>query len=289
MSASADRQATDSAILTRAIENVLRRLIRFLVGRISLVRLQEITRYIYVDEAEKKLTAGNPGKNIPMTRLALVTGLDTRTLVKVREAISEEGPRYDQLFVAESTPESAIVEAWSSKIKNSKNGLKLRKLRYGDSDSDFNKLVKSTISTRGLTTQSIIKRLIDTKSVKQYKAEKTLELVVDHYSPYLSGDEPNIINAAFLAISNLISTIEYNVSVDQKDRLFQRQVWTFRLPPEHIQEFRSKMKAMLVEFEEQAKTEITPWEMDNYAEKSRTAGVGMYYFEETDISDSKSN
>ena len=38
----------EAAILTRAVENVFRKLIRFLVGRISLVRLQEMIRYIYV-------------------------------------------------------------------------------------------------------------------------------------------------------------------------------------------------------------------------------------------------
>ncbi|MBT8059573.1 MAG: hypothetical protein KJO33_08260 [Gammaproteobacteria bacterium] len=233
-----------------------------------------------MDEAEKILTAGNPGKNVPMTRLALVTGLDTRTLVKVRQAVSKEGPKYKPLLLAELTPESAIVEAWSTKIKNSKSVIKSRKLSYGSSNSAFDKLVRSTISTRGITTQSIIQRLVDTKSVKQHRDEKTLELLVDHYSPYLSGDEPNIINAAFLAISNLISTIEHNVRVEQAARFFQRQVWTFRLPSDQLEDFR--MRKMLVEFEDQAKNEITPWEMENHTHRSTAAGVGMYYFEETD-------
>ena len=77
----------EAAMLTRAVENVFRKLIRFLVGRISLVRLQEMIRYIYVEEAEKNLRAENPGKNVPMTRLALVTGLDTRTLVQIRKRL----------------------------------------------------------------------------------------------------------------------------------------------------------------------------------------------------------
>lgn len=280
MSAPVHTQAIDTTILTRAIENVLRRLIRFLVGRVSLVRLQEIIRYIYVEEAEKILTAKNPGKNIPMTRLALITGLDTRTLVKVRKAVSKERQRYKQLLMAELTPESAIVEAWSDKINKGADDPQLRILNYGSSNSEFDTLVRSTISTRGITTQSIIKRLVDTKSVKQNEENKTLELIVEHYSPYLSGDEPNIVNAAFLAISNLISTIEHNVNSDQEDRLFQRQIWTFRLPPERQLDFRSKMKDMLVQFENQAKREISPWELESYEDNSMTAGVGLYYFED---------
>ena len=59
----------EAAILTLAVENVFRKLIRFLVGRISLVRLQEMIRYVYVEEAEKNLRAENPGKNVPMTKL----------------------------------------------------------------------------------------------------------------------------------------------------------------------------------------------------------------------------
>ena len=86
----ADERLQDAAILTRAVENVFRKLIRFLVGRISLVKLQVMIRHIYVEEAERNLKTALPGRNVPLTRLALVTGLDTRTLVQVKNGLNGE-------------------------------------------------------------------------------------------------------------------------------------------------------------------------------------------------------
>jgi hypothetical protein len=264
----------EADLLARAVENVFRKLIRFLVGRISLVKLQEMIRFIYIDETEKKLKAENPGKNVPLTRLALNTGLDTRTLTRVREQLYQGEPQYRTQFLAELTPESAVVEAWS--------GLKGEGsvLQYGSESAEFEKLVRRTISTRGITIQSIIKRLVDTNSIEQDKEKQNLKLLVDHYSPYLSDDEPNIINAAFSAISNLIGTIENNVNHGTDDRLFQRQAWTFRLSPEDRVAFRKTMREMLETYEETAMQKIKPWEMERYGDGLVTAGVGFYYFEE---------
>ena len=136
-----------------------------------------------------------------------------------------------------------------------------------DRVAEFEKLVRSTISTRGITIQSIIKRLVDTNSVGQDKQKRQLKLLVDHYSPYLSEDEPNMINAAFSAISNLLSTIEFNVESDATDRMFQRQAWTFRLSPEDREAFRLAMREMLEQYEENAFQAIGPWEMELYGEE----------------------
>jgi hypothetical protein len=269
-----DARLQEADLLARAVENVFRKLIRFLVGRMSLVKLQEMIRFIYIDEAEKMLKAERPGKNVPLTRLALFTGLDTRTLTRVREQLYEGEPQYEPKFLSELTPESAVVEAWA----NLEPGRRV--LEYGQEGQGFEKLVRSTIPTRGITIQSIIKRLVDTRSVEQDKEERTLTLLVDHYSPYLSDDEPNMINAAFSAIANLITTIEYNVTGDRRDRLFQRQAWTFRLDPDDRVAFRGAMRKLLEGYEKKAMRTIEPWEQTRYGEDLVTAGVGLYYFEE---------
>ena len=273
-----DSRFQEADLLTSAVENVFRKLIRFLVGRMTLVKLQEMIRYIYVEETEKKLKQENPGKNVPLTKLALNTGLDTRTLTRVRRQLEESEQQYRRQFLAELTPESAVVEAWANRVAAS--GADAAVLNYGSEDAGFETLLRSTISMRGITPQSIIRRLVDTCSIEQDKESQSLRLLVDHYSPYLSDDEPNMINAAFSAISNLLSTIEYNVAADQKDRLFQRQSWTFRLSPEDRQAFRDAMREMLEHYEEEAMQSIEPWERERYGRELMTAGIGLYYFEE---------
>lgn len=279
MPAEQKQRFQEAAILTRAVENVLRKLIRFLVGRISLVRLQEMLRYIYVEEAEKNLRAENPGKNVPMTRLALITGLDTRTLVAVRRKLELDESQYRQKFLAELTPESAIVEAWASRVKAG-NTPNPAEMTYGAENGEFERLVRATISGRGITTQSIIERLVATRSIERDKASRTLKLVVDEFSPYLSDDEPNMVNAALSAISNLISTIEHNMDATPEEKFFQRQRWTFRLEPADLESFRSAMRQLLEHYKQQAEVHIEPWESENYGEGRVTAGIGLYYFEE---------
>jgi len=281
MPTTGERRYREAELLARAVENVLRKLIRFLVGRISLVRLQEMIRHIYVEETELVLQSENPGRNVPLTRLALHTGLDTRALVQIRRRLQTDGPQYRQQFLAELTPESAVVEAWASRVRKAGDNGGASVLDYGSEDAGFESLVKSTLSIRGVTVQSIIQRLVDTGSVEQDREQRSLRLLVDHYSPYLSQDEPNIVNAAFSAISNLISTIEHNVDAATDDRLFQRQAWTFRLSPDQRAEFRAVMRAMLERCEAEALEEIVPWEHDEYGPDLLTAGVGFYYFEGT--------
>jgi hypothetical protein len=170
-----------------------------------------------------------------------------------------------------------VVEAWASAVRA---GAGDRVLRYGGEDAPFERLVRATISTRGITMPSIIQRLVDTRSIERNRDTQELRLLVDHFTPYLSDDEPNIINAAFSAISNLLSTIEYNVTVKPSQRLFQRQVWSFRLRPEDRADFRRAMRRKLEEYEQSAIDAIEPWEQERYGDALMTAGVGLYYFEE---------
>jgi len=269
----------EAAILTLAVESVFRKLIRFLVGRISLVRLQEMIRYIYVEEAEKRLRAENPGKNVPMTRLALITGLDTRTLVQVRKRLETDDGRYRQQFLTELTPESAIIEAWAARA-GSPGETSRRILSYGTESSEFEQLVKSTISGRGITIPSIIERLVATRSIVQDRKNRKLELAVEEFSPYLSGDEPSMVNAALSSISSLLSTVEHNLEADPGDRFFQRQFWTFRLRREDRDSFRKAMRERLQRYKKETETSMETWEREDYAEDLATAGVGFYYFED---------
>ncbi len=275
-----DRQ--DVAILTRAIETVFRKLIRILVGRISLAKLQEMVNFIYVEEAERKIVRERKKAHAPLTKLALMTGLDSRAVAAIRYKIQTGGQLYEQLFLRELTPESAIVEAWARLIDTTlpHDGKDKSTLEYGNDESDFETLIRSTISSRGITSQSIIQRLVASKSIVQDKKKKTVKLVLKHFSPYLSSDEPQMFNAAFTAISNLISTAENNIKAAPEGRFFQRQVWTFRLPVAARLNFRKEMHAFLESLEFRAKEEIRHWEVDGKADEIVSAGVGMYYFEE---------
>jgi hypothetical protein len=275
-----DQDTKSISVFANSIETVFRKLVRFLVGRVSLANLLEMLRHIYVEEAENNLKKVRPDKNVPLTKLALVTGIDTRTLSQIRKNIFEQKNKYTQLPLKELTPESAVVEAWVQKVQTSGDELSARIMTYEGPDSEFEKLFRATISSRGVTTQSLIERLVATNSVEINRDEKRLKLIVDQFSPYFSEDEPNAVNAALSAISNLVSTIDNNVGTPQENRLFQRQVWTFRLSPIQRLEFRREMSKFLQSVHQQAKDSIEKWEQDEFEDDLLTAGVGFYYFED---------
>lgn len=277
-----DPQQQDLAVLARAVENVFRKLIRFLVGRISLAKLQEMIGFIYVQEAEHRLRTECQGKGVPMTKIALMTGLDSRAVANIRKRTWEHADRYQQQFLQDLTPESAIVEAWAKKMELSADPTapSEAQLKYGEHDSEFESLVRSTIPCRGVTTQTIIQRLEATGSVTHDKQAKILTLITKHFSPYLSNHEPDIINAAFSAVSNLISTIEHNVRATAEEKFFQRQLWTFRLARSDQMRFRKEIRKFLEAAESDGKILIGPWEAQEYSPHALSAGMGFYYFEE---------
>ena len=87
-----ETELRDVAILTRAVENVFRKLIRLLIGKMSLKKLQEMIALLFVEETEAKLQQENPGKNVALGDIALQTGVDTRTIKKIRTYIAVSNP-----------------------------------------------------------------------------------------------------------------------------------------------------------------------------------------------------
>ncbi len=264
-------------VLAKSIENVFRRLIRILLGKITLVKLQDILREIYVQEAEQYLRQKTPGKNVPLTKLALMTGLDTRTLAIVRKNIEASDFKDRERFLSELTPESAVLEAWSERAAKNTS---MTVMGYGHEQAEFDKLVRSTISGRGVTSQSVIERLEATGSIEHDRQNKEVRLLVQHFSPYLSKSVPDILIAGFSAVGNLLSTISHNLDQDNEEHLFQRQVWSFRVKPEDVAALRKEARRELEGHEKSSKLLLKKWEQKNYGDELRTAGVGFYYFEE---------
>ena len=102
----------EAAILTRAVENVFRKLIRLLIGRMSLTKLQEMIRIIFVEEAEANLRAEKLGENVSLSRLGIVTGLDTRTLKKIRRTIAQSSELESQYFLHNFNSLLRVYDLW---------------------------------------------------------------------------------------------------------------------------------------------------------------------------------
>lgn len=283
--AQAKRNATQGrevSILTRSVENVFRNLVRLLVGRMTLRRLLDLMREIFIQEAESLLRRERPGKNVALSQLALLTGLDTRTLIRVRGQISaRQAAGHERIRIEDLSSEARVVEMWARNARyRDPQDDSPRPLTYGSPGSEFEELVREVVKARGVTTQSILERLLGTQSVAQDPESGLLRLITERYSPFDSQHEMSLMSNGMQAIINLTGTVGRNVLAPQEGRHIQREVWTFRLDPARRAEFNGKVREFLLEMEQQAARVMTPLESDTQHDDQITAGVGFYYFEE---------
>ena len=275
----------DASVLTRAVENLLRKLIRFLLGRITLVKLQEMIRYLFVEEAENKLKRENPEKNISLTKLALLSGIDTRTLTKVRNSEGYRQPLYrESKFLREFTPGAAILDFWSSRqpFVDPRSG-KPKILKISGEGSSFEALFSGCIRGRGVTANSLLQRLAESGAVKIDHKKGAVKLLKRSYLPSNSGDQQGSIQMGFSAIGNMLDTVIHNVeSLDTgAGRLYQQGAWTYRLSPRNREMVRNSLRQLLAETDKKARDIFSKYEDINASPEQITSGISLFYFEES--------
>ena len=273
----------DAALLTRAAENVFRRLIRMLVGRMSLKKLQEMIQIIFVEEAESKLKLEEPGKNVSLTKLGSITDLDTRTLTKIRSSHESGKPIHlNTSFLKGFTPGFKVLDTWINEKRylDKATGSPIP-LDFSGEGQSFETLVEEAVSTRGVTAKSMLQRLEENRFVEINPDTGQIKLVRNDYI-FLSNDELDMIDIGFSAIASLATTVTHNIrnAADSHSRFYQRGCWTYRLSEERQNEFRIAMMEFLHDVDKKAKDAILPYEEKLEQPGQLTAGISMFYFEE---------
>lgn len=274
----------DVAILTLAVENVFRRLIRLLIGKMSLKKLQEMIQVIFVEEAEAKLRQEKPGKNVALSNLAVISGIDTRTLTRIKSEESYLKPFHkEKRFLSEITPECNVIDTWESSeiYKDPKTG-KPGLLAIHGSKPSFESLISDSNSTRGVTVKSFLQRLEASKSVVVDKVKNTVQMVDKRYTPFGSKVKTENARIGMAAVGNLVDTIAHNLACtsDNGESFYQRGCWTNRLDKNDREELRGLIKKFLSDTDEKARKIIKPFERDVVSGDQVTAGISLFYFEE---------
>lgn len=283
MASSSNIPLRDVALLTRAVENVFRKLIRMLVGRMSLKKLQEMVQIIFVEEAEAKLGHEVPGKHVSLTKLGSLTDLDTRTLTKIRSSYDSSKPMHlDSSFLKGFTPGFKVLDLWLNEKKYLDIKTKIPvPLRFSGEGITFEILVEEAVSARGVTARSMLERLLENNFVEINPKNGEIELVREDYI-FLSSEELDMIDIGFSAIASLATTVNHNImnAGSVTSRFYQRGCWTYRLNKKNQSEFRKAMLEFLHEVDRKSKDAIFPFEDDNEQSDQLTAGISMFYFEE---------
>jgi len=276
----------DVAILTRAVENVFRKLIRMLIGKMSLKKLQEMIQIIFVEETEAKLRKESPGKNVALGDIALQTGVDTRTIKKIRTYIAVNEPIHrDGTFLDGFMPLFKVFDLWMNdkRFFDEKSGKPRALAIEGEGDS-FEEMVSLAIQSRGLTTRAVLKRLKEIDVVEVNKDAGTVVLKQED-NVFISKNDLDLLDVGFTAIGNLVSTIDHNIRhhLDDEKKYFQRGSWDYQFSPEKIDEVRKTIHTYLREADQKSRELILSLSETDGQEGQMTAGISMFYFEDDSL------
>jgi len=283
MATSVKPAVLDVSTLTRALEKLFRKLIRMLIGKISLKKLQEMIQMIFIEETEAKLRKESPGKNVALGDIALQTGFDTRTIKRIRAHIATSKPIHqDDGFLDGFMPLFKVFDLWMNDARyfDSRQGKPRRLAIEGGRDS-FSELVKNAIQSRGLTVQSVLKRLKEIEVVDVDSANGTVVLKQED-NVFISKDDMDLLEVGLTAIGNLTGTVCHNIQYHRDDaaRYFQRGSWNYQFDPENIDRVRSTIHRYLRKVDKQSRDLITSLAESESQKGQITAGISMFYFEE---------
>jgi hypothetical protein len=265
-------QQDDAKSITHFLSRVFRKVVRLVIGSVSLPALVDILRNLYVEEAQKKLE--REGSKPTKSAIALMTGLDTRVVSALLE--QEEG----ELPAQNVNPEHALIDMWSSDpfFLDPDSG-KPVSLPIVGKGRTFQTLVLRSIG-RNVTVKTVIARLLASENVRvvQDDVEK-VELLSLIYSP-ISSDKAKQTEVGLIEASRVLAAVIHNMRSEPEVRVPQQGRWTYRLDPKNYKKFRKRARILL---EKQIREgELLLEEFEEAAKKSDQITVGIGWYQWTD-------
>ena len=279
-----DPALREISVLIHAFELVFRKLIRLLIGKISLKKIQEMIHIIFVEEAEAKLKRQRPNQNVALADLALLADVDTRMIKKARSYIALSTPIHqDASFLSELLPETCVLDYWDneSKYTDEKTGQPMILKIRGPAVS-FESLLRESTSTNGAVVDSILQRLTESNSVEIMPGGEEVRLTDIQYTSFASTDKTASLKVGLAVVSNLLDTITHNLRAPSKGdgAFYQRGCWTTRLSKRDRWKLREMTRKFLLRSDEKARELIGEYERNLISNEQITAGISMFYFEE---------
>jgi hypothetical protein len=262
-------QQDDAKSITHFLSQIFRKVVRLVIGTVSLPALYDILKTIYVEEAQKKLDrdGGKPTKSA----IALMTGLDTRVVSSLMDQHLQgtiEGQSVN--------PEHALIDMWTSDpfFLDPETGNPARLPIVGKGRT-FQTLVLRSIG-RNITVKTVIGRLqaSDNLKVVQEDVEK-VELLSKIYSP-ISSDRAKQTEVGLIEASRVLSAVIHNMRADAETRVPQQGRWTYRLDPDRYKEFRMKARQLLDKQIKEGESLLEDFEEPAKVPGQITVGIGWY-------------
>jgi hypothetical protein len=262
-------QQDDAKSITHFLSQVFRKVVRLVIGTVSLPALYDILKAIYVEEAQKKLD--RDGAKPTKSAIALMTGLDTRVV----SSLMDENLN-STIQVQSVNPENALIDMWASDpfFLDPETG-EPANLPISGRGKTFQGLVLKAIG-RNITVKTVMDRLLAWGSIRVNHGDiDTVELLSRTYLP-LSDDRVKHTEIGLLEASRVLGAVIHNMSSDPDIRVPQQGRWTYRLAPERYKEFRKKVRLLLDKQIKEGESLLEDFEEPAKIPGQITVGIGWY-------------
>lgn len=246
------------------------------VGKVPFDQAVALLKQAYVQAAIRQLEREQPDKRLTRSAIALLTGMDGRTVAHLLDApedAEDEGHKIQQ------SPHAQILGSWAShdRWRDPETGQPRPLTIYGAGDT-FQALVKSTIG-KSISYSMVLETLISHGNVRRV-GDNQVELVQRLFRS--QGSDAALKRQSNRMIYGLGKNIIHYLENGDDDEWWPRGIiWNQRVPPEKLAELRVLLRDLLVDKHtpEIGETIDTCADQEDRPGQA-TAGLGWYYWED---------
>ena len=272
---------TNSIIFESALK-IIRPLIRVMLRNgVSNGSFEELVRKAYVDEAFS-LGDKSPGKTT-ISSVSAQTGLSRKEVKRLAELDDAHHTEIEQKY----NRAVRVISGWVNDKRFSDSAGNGKTLPM-EGEISFSSLVKEysgDIPTKAmldllLVADCVVLKQTSSSNDASKSKNKIVELIKHAYVP--SNDSSGIIRILGTDTNELIKTIDYNLTTNEKNRRFQRKVSTAALDKNAVKEFKTISNKSSQALLEELDAWISKHEIKSNHKNARYVSVGIYFYQDND-------
>lgn len=267
--------STSSSLVKLSALRILRPLVRILLrNRLSCGEFIELAKQAYVDVAMED--GGIPGRKPSVSRAAVISGLTRKEVQRlVQQPVLLDRP------VAEQHNRAArVVAAWVREPEYLEEG-EPRRLAVDGEEPSFASLVRR--HSGDMPYRAVLDELIHV-GVARLGDDGRIGLLARSYVP--QGDDSRGLHILGTDVTELVETIDHNLSHAGRSRRFQRTARYDNIPASALEAVRQHLAAECQRLLEIADGILAAHDRDINpgvpGDGRAVAGVGIYYFEQAE-------
>lgn len=259
-------------ILQKSVTRLLRPLARLLLRHgVSHAEFADWAKQAFVKEAEKNFGVGK--KPPTVSRIAIVTGINRKEVKRIQEL-----PEQVSTNLSKHNRAARVVTGWLQDKDFHDSSGNPRPLDYGESDKEFNLLVKR--HSGDVPARAMLDELVRVGTVNRASDGKVV-LLHKAYVPHESKED--MLGIFGESTSDLLETLDHNLSTESDQSRLQLSVVYDNLSAESVESFkqlsREKATQLLKDLDRHLSAQDRDLNPDVGGEGKYRAGLGLYLIE----------